>query len=183
MENKLALRNALSTDVPVMRTFIFEHGANQWNFLPEDGVAAHLADIENGATQAVLGILDGELAGFVTFMASSALSRYQTGAGKESGHGYICEAVVHRAHAGKGIGMRLLQEAVAQLAAQGFKEIFIERHEENLASAGMMRKAGFVEIDVFDDPERRVSGSRRTSVCKFVIAPAAPRPRPPAPPP
>lgn len=167
MENDVALRTATGSDVPMMKAFIFAHGANQWNFLPEDGVAAHLGDIENGATQAVLAHVAGELAGFVTFMASTELSHYQGTASKGSAHGYICEAVVHRAQAGKGLGARMLRAAVAQLKAQGFQEIFIERHEENLASAGMMRKAGFVEIDVFDDPQRRAHGSRRTSVCRL----------------
>ena len=169
MENKLVLRKAGCADVPAMQAFIFEHGANQWNFLPEDGIAAHLADIENGATQALLAMQGAELAGLVTFMASSALAHYQSGADRRRrrGHGYICEAVVHRAHAGRGIGTQLLLEAVACLRAQGLSEIFIERHEENLASAGMMRKAGFVEIDLFDDPERRASGSCRTSVSKL----------------
>jgi ribosomal protein S18 acetylase RimI-like enzyme len=169
MENNLVVRNAVSADVAAMQAFIFEHGANQWNFLPEDGVAAHLADIENGATQALLVMLGAELLGLATFMASKALSHYQAAATRGHGHGYVCEVVVHRAHAGQGIGARLLGEAIAQMAAQGVREIFIERHEENLASAGMMRKAGFVEIDLFDDHERRMSGSRRTSVSKLTV--------------
>lgn len=169
MKNDLVVRNADGADVPAMQAFIFEHGANQWNFLPEDGVAAHLADIENGATRALLATQDGELVGLATFMTSNALSHYQAGAKRRRGHGYVCEVVVHRANAGQGIGARLLREAITQLAALGIKDIFIERHEENLASAGMMRKAGFVEIDLFDDHERRISGSRRTSVSKLSL--------------
>jgi hypothetical protein len=52
---------------------------------------------------------------------------------------------------------------------QGFVEVFIERHEENPGSAGMMSKAGFVEIDTCHDPARRALGSRRTTVCRLSI--------------
>ncbi|HLD65736.1 MAG TPA: GNAT family N-acetyltransferase, partial [Pseudomonas sp.] len=59
----------------------------------------------------------------------------------------------------------LLQAAVAALASQGIRDIYIERHEQNPGSAGMMRKAGFVERSTFDDPQRRAGGSRRTTLC------------------
>ena len=98
------------------------------------------------------------------------MARYQSREHVGYPHGYVCEAVVHRAHAGKGLGSKLLREAVAELCRQGLKEIYIERHEENRASAGMMRKAGFTEVATFDDPQRRSSGSRRTTVCRIIVA-------------
>lgn len=169
----IIVRNAAAADIPAMHAFIFEHGTNQWNFLPEEDVAAHLGAIAGGETQAVLAEVNGALAGFVTFMTARGMAHYRSLECRDDAHGYVCEAVVHRQWAGKGIGSRLLHEAVARLAAQGFRDIFIERHEQNLASAGMMRKAGFVEIDTFDDPARRNSGSRRTTVCRLVVPPPA----------
>ncbi|RJG05011.1 GNAT family N-acetyltransferase [Noviherbaspirillum cavernae] len=169
MTKEIVLRKANAGDVAAMKVFIFEHGANQWNFLPEAEVSAHLAAIARDKTHAAIAEIDKELVGFVTYLTSRDLARYQSLAHAGQLHGYICEAVVHRQHAGKGIGARLLGEAIAQLAAHGCKEIYIERHEENLASGGMMRKAGFIEIDTFDDPERRSSGSRRTTVCRIVM--------------
>ena len=162
-------RSAEAGDIEAMQAFIFEHGQNAWNFLPPDDVAAHLGAIASGQTRAVLAESDGQLIGFVTFMIARSMVRYQSREHIGYPHGYVCEAVVHRAHAGKGLGSRLLAEAVAQLGAEGFKEIYIERHEENLASAGMMRKAGFTEVASFDDPGRRSSGSRRTTVCRIVV--------------
>jgi L-amino acid N-acyltransferase YncA len=53
------------------------------------------------------------------------------------------------------------------LAAQGLKDVYIDRHEENAASAGMMRKGGFVEVDTFAEPARRPHGSGRTTVCRL----------------
>ena len=73
--------------------------------------------------------------------------------------------------AGQGLGSRLLGESVKFLAEQGVQDIYIDRHEENAASAGMMRKAGFVELDTFPDPARRPSGSGRTTLSCLRIHP------------
>jgi ribosomal protein S18 acetylase RimI-like enzyme len=153
-----------------MIPFIFEHGANQWNFLPPDDVAAHLDGIANGKTRAVIAECGGTLVGYVTYMVARSMMRYQSREQIGNPHGYVAEAVVHRDHAGKGIGSSLLSAALGQLAQEGCKEVYIERHEENLASAGMMRKAGFNEVATFDDPQRRASGSRRTTVSRIIMA-------------
>lgn len=166
--NSIAIRAAHAGDVKNMTAFIFTHGPNQWNHLPEEDVGAHISAIDGGKTGAVLAEIDGHLVGFVTFTASRAMTRYQSRDRIGHRHGYVCEAVVHRDHAGKGIGAQLLKAVVSELAAKGYAEIYIERHEENRASAGMMRKAGFIEIDTFDDPVRRTSGSRRTTVCRLI---------------
>ena len=52
----------------------------------------------------------------------------------------------------------------------GVDAVFVDRHEENLASAGMMRKAGFTEVETYADPRRRPHGSGRTTVCCFSFA-------------
>ena len=54
-------------------------------------------------------------------------------------------------------------------AARGLHAVYIDRHEENAASAGMMRKAGFTVIDTFDEPAKRPHGSGRTTVCRIVF--------------
>jgi L-amino acid N-acyltransferase YncA len=169
MKNDLVIRKAQSLDVPAMYAFIFEHGVNPWNYLSHQYIGAHLAEIESGKTQGLLIRLEGEIAGLTTFMSSTEQAHYQAPAYCGSAHGYISEAVVHRERTCCGIGATLLRAAVVELAAQGHKEIYAERHEENKASAGMMRKAGFVEIDVFEDLERRAAGSRRTSVSRLIL--------------
>lgn len=169
MKNNLVIKKAQFLDVPVMYAFIFEHGVNPWNYLTHQYIGAHLAEIESGKTQGLLIMLDGDIAGLTTFMSSTELAHYQAPEYHGSTHGYISEAVVHRERTCCGIGATLLRAAVAELAAQGHKEIYAERHEENKASASMMRKAGLVEIDVFEDLERRAVGSRRTSVSRLVL--------------
>jgi L-amino acid N-acyltransferase YncA len=159
-------RPARPEDIPAMAVFIFEHGPNPWNYLPQEAVLAHLQGIAEGSVQAVLAEQEGgALAGFVTFLASSNFERYQPAERRDLPQGYVGEAVVHRELAGRGLGSRLLGAAIQGLRAQGIGDIYIERHEENAGSAGMMRKAGFVEVETFPDPQRRGAGSRRTTLC------------------
>jgi ribosomal protein S18 acetylase RimI-like enzyme len=75
--------------------------------------------------------------------------------------------VVRRERTGQGLGTRLLREALAALSSMGVDAVFIDRHEENIASAGMMRRAGFMELETYADPRRRPNGSGRTTVCRF----------------
>lgn len=166
MSETFVSRPARPEDVPAMAAFIFEHGPNPWNYLPQDAVLAHLQGIAEGTVQAVLAEEEsGALAGFVTFLASSDFERYQVKERRDLPMGYVGEAVVHRELAGRGLGSRLLREAIQGLGELGIQDIYIERHEENAGSAGMMRKAGFVEVQTFLDLQRRGAGSRRTTLC------------------
>lgn len=162
-----AIRPATVDDIPALYALILEHGPNPWNHLPPDEVHSHLQGIADGAVGAMLAEGEGHLAGFVSFYLSQDFQLHQPVDRQEQPQGYICEAVVHRDIAGRGLGTQLLLAAVARLAALGAVDIYIERHEENLASAGMMRKAGFRELSTFDDPARRPNGSRRTTLCHW----------------
>ncbi len=102
---------------------------------------------------------------------SRDFERYQPEARRGQLYAYICEAVIHRDMAGQGLGSRLLRQVVSLLAEQGVHDIYIDRHEENAASAGMMRKAGFVELESYADPQRRPYGSGRTTVCRLQVHP------------
>ncbi|MBI1806252.1 MAG: GNAT family N-acetyltransferase [Ignavibacteria bacterium] len=169
MLDALSLRNARSSDVPLMLALMFEHGPNPWNYLPREETTAHLQAVGGGAVFAVVAQEREEIVGLVTFCVTTHFARYQPAERSNAPHGYVCEAVVHRDHSGKGLGTRLLMQALEQLASLGMKEVYIDRHEENARSAGMMRKAGFVEVDVFYDPKRRVFGSKRTAVCQAIL--------------
>lgn len=151
--------------VPALRALVFEHGVNEWNWLPPDGVTQHLDDIAQGRAHGVLALEHGQLIGAVTYCLNTDFDRYLTPPRTGVPCGYVCEAVVHRDRTGQGLGTRLLRHAVAALAQHGVDAVFIIRHEENRASAGMMRKAGFVDVDTFPDPARRPHGSGRTTVC------------------
>jgi ribosomal protein S18 acetylase RimI-like enzyme len=149
---------------------IFDHGANVWNYLPEDGIREHLDHVVQGRDHGVLALQDGQLLGAVTFGLSTDFDAYLPAHSRGTPQGYVSEAVVRRERTGQGLGTRLLREALAVLSTMGVDTVFIDRHDENRASAGMMRRAGFVELETYADPRRRPYGSGRTTVCRFSFA-------------
>lgn len=90
-------------------------------------------------------------------------------AGDISAAGSEWIAVVAKSFAGQGLGSRLLTEACNKLRDMRKQRIYVDRHEENLASVGMMRKSGFVEIDTYEDLARRSVASRRTTVSCYTV--------------
>ena len=167
----VVLAPARAVDVPALAKLILTHGPNAWNWLPAEGVQAHLLDIAAGRAQAVLAWHGPQLVGAATYCLTDQFRRYQAGDRADAQHGYVCEVVVAPEHAGRGLGSRLLGEVNTRLAALGVREIYIDRHEENAASAGMMRKAGFEEVETFAEPARRPHGSGRTTVCRLTCRP------------
>ncbi len=162
-------RLATSSDIPSLIQFIFEHGPNPWNYLPEDGVRRHLEAIATGDTWAILAACKPELIGFVSCNSGDYFPQYEPESVRNRLRGYIAEGVVHKAYIGRGIGTELLEQAKAEFRARGINTIYLDRHEENAASAGMMRKAGFALVDTIDDPQRRTVGSRRTAILRFTF--------------
>jgi ribosomal protein S18 acetylase RimI-like enzyme len=169
--SELQIRRARAHEIDGLCALIFEHGPNPWNHLPEGEVRTHLQGIAAGAVQALLAERQGMLLGFVSYRLSRDFARYQPAPRRAQEHAYICEAVIHRDMAGQGLGSRLLCQVVSLLAEQGLHDIYIDRHEQNAASAGMMRKAGFVELETYADPQRRPYGSGRTTVCRLQVHP------------
>jgi ribosomal protein S18 acetylase RimI-like enzyme len=165
-----ALQPARAEDIPALADLILTHGPNPWNWLPPDDVAKHVAQIATGEVGGVVAWREGAVQGVVTFCQTQHFARYQPVGRATQAQGYVCEAVVHRDAVGQGLGARLLQAALEALQAQGLREVYIDRHEENAASAGMMRKAGFMVIDTFAEPARRPHGSGRTAVARVVFA-------------
>ena len=165
------LQAARSENIAAIVDLILTHGPNPWNWLPPEEVARHVGQIATGEVDAVVAWDGAALQGVVTFRQAQDFARYQPEGREAEPHGYICEAVVHRDAVGQGLGARLLAAALDLLRAQGMREVYIDRHEENAASAGMMRKAGFTVIDTFAEPAKRPHGSGRTSVCRMVLAP------------
>jgi L-amino acid N-acyltransferase YncA len=168
---RISTRHAGPEDVDALFSFLYEHGVNEWNHLPEGPIRSHLQGIARGSTHAVLAEQDGQLVGFVSFELGVDMDRYQPPERKGKVHGIVHEAVVHQDSCGKGIGAMLLTAAAERIGELGCQEVYVGRHDENLASAGMMRKAGFEVIDVFDDP-RRTYGNRKTAISRrFLVSP------------
>ncbi len=162
----MVLRPAQPDDITAIRAFIFEHGVNEWNYLCAEDLDPHLAGLANGQTLGLIALDGTNLVGIATGGITNSFNRYES-AESTIVHASVSEVVVATDRCGMGLGSRILQECAARLHGHGAEHIYAERHEENLASAGMMRKAGFEVLDTFRDPERRPTGSRRTSVCRL----------------
>ena len=151
-----------------MRSLLFEHGANQWNYLPEDDVEQELDDVAGGRAIAVVAesadILIGIAASYPAFIR---FPDYTSAEMKLDEVGYIGDVVVHREYVGRGIGTKLLEQVMSKLSEINILSVYIDCHEENLASRQMMKKAGFVEVATYVDHERRAVGSRKTWVGCF----------------
>jgi ribosomal protein S18 acetylase RimI-like enzyme len=169
LSEALVFAPARTIDLPLMSGLIFDHGPNVWNWLPAEGVRAHLQDIGDGHAHAVLAWQGHALVGLASYCLTHRFCRYQTHQRADAEHGYVCEVVVAPHCAGRGLGSELLQKVNAALAVMGIREVYIDRHEENRASQGMMRKAGFEVIDTFAEPARRPYGSGRTTVCRIKL--------------
>jgi GNAT superfamily N-acetyltransferase len=162
-------RSAEVYDVPGIINHILNHGPNEWNYLPPDGIKAHVSGIETGESFARIAECEGSLVGVATYQLGNLYPAYEKSEASFANRtrvAEICEVVVHSDFAGRGIGSQLLEEIKHEVRRRGIKSIYIKRHEENRASAGMMRNAGFSPVDTFRDPIR-TSGSCRTTVERF----------------
>ena len=166
----IEFRQALSNELNGLKDFLFTHGTNPWNHLPQDGVDQEFELVAQGSASALVAVDNNLAVGLAIFYApESPPEQYRQYSHSESTL-YIAEVVVHRNYAGRGIGNQLLTKIIGCAPALGASMLLIDRHEENLASAGMMRKAGFTELMTFSDPQRRDYGSRKTTVLRFDLA-------------
>jgi ribosomal protein S18 acetylase RimI-like enzyme len=149
-----------------MRALLLKEGPTEWNFLTEESIDHQFSLIKEEQAIAVLAEV-ADIVGFAVLIFRSSCPTKIEKYTSLSQTAYINDVVVSAAQSGKGLGCDLLLEAVSLAGRDGCNSVYIERHEENVASAGMMRKAGFEIVDTFYDPQKRSSGSRNTVVlCK-----------------
>ena len=163
----LNYRKALTEEFDFLKDFIFKHGSNPWNYLPEDAINKTFVLIADNHGEAVIACEGETIVGVAIFFYPSALPEsFQQYTPSEPAI-YIAGVVVHGNYSGRGVGSQLLSEIIAKAPGFGAIKVLLHRHEVNSPSAGMMRKAGFVEICTFTDLECRLSGSRKTTVLSF----------------
>ena len=153
---------ATAGDIDEMRSTLFEHGPNDWNYLPEQGVVQELKDVADGKAIGVLAKSEEVMLGFaVAYPRYIHFPKY-TDSNDSKEFGYIGDVVIKNEFVGKGVGMALLEATKKVLFAYNIRWVDIDCHEENKPSRGMMRKAGFKEVAIYLDVERRTVGSCNT---------------------
>ncbi len=166
---EIHLRKLNDKDYKEMRSLILKEGPNIWNYITEDSIDHQLRLIQQNKASAVVAE-DPEILGFAILIFRTACPQMLKKYDDLNDIAYIGDVIVHGAHSGKGVGSKLLQESVAEARKRNINRVYIDRHEENLASAGMMRKAGFKMIETFHDPDKRPAGSRNTTVLRWETA-------------
>jgi|SRR3989344_5501044 len=83
----------------------------------------------------------------------------------------ISTYAVSQRHQGKGIGGRLIDEAMILCKQQysNFKKIILDSWEGNEAITRLMQKKGFVLVNSFYDPEKRPEGVKTVIYEKILI--------------
>ena len=160
-------RKASTQEIDKLKSLLWEFGPNEWNYLTPEGVNNEFALIERGNAQAIIAVVDSEIIGFAVLIDGLVGPRYLEKYSPLEQMKFVGDVVVSSHHAGKGIATRLLNECIQEAKVHHAKKVLIERHEENLASAGMMRKAGFEIVDTFYDPEKRAAGSQKSVILSF----------------
>lgn len=162
-------RKALTEEIDQLKKLLWEHGPNEWNYLTEEGVDDELSLIQNGSAIAVVATNNNEIIGFSILIDGRESPEYLSKYCSVDEMCFISDVVVSSPFSGKGIATQLLKNCLEEANNRNASIVLIERHEENLASAGMMRKAGFSLIDTFYDPDKRASGSRNSVILKLEI--------------
>jgi ribosomal protein S18 acetylase RimI-like enzyme len=152
-----------------LKSFLFEHATNPWNHLPAVGVDNEFSLVAQQQASALVAEEGNQTVGFVIFYHPTMLpSKYHQYTNGNSAV-YIAEAVVHRNYGSQGIGTRLLTLVIERAPSLGASMLIVDRHEQNAASAGMMRKAGFIELCTFVDEPRRNYGSKKTTILGMTL--------------
>jgi GNAT superfamily N-acetyltransferase len=162
-------RKALLKEIKELKALLWEFGPNEWNYLTPEGVNDEFTLVENGNAQVIAAINDTGIIGFSILIDGSVGPSYLEKYCSLKQMKFIGDVVVSSLHSGKGIATRLLEECLQEARNNNASTILIERHEENLASAGMMRKAGFEVVDTFYDPEKRIVGSQNSVILEFKL--------------
>ena len=165
----ITLRQAALEELADVKALLWNHGPNEWNYLTEEGVDAEFSLIEHGTAVAMvavdsLGAGSNQIIGFAVLIDGAVSPDYLTKYSALNELCFIGDVVVSSAYSGQGIATKLLECCIEKSKEKRATVVLIERHEENLASAGMMRKAGFKVVETFYDPAKRSAGSRKTSI-------------------
>ncbi|WP_033416388.1 GNAT family N-acetyltransferase [Hahella ganghwensis] len=157
-------RKTSANELDQLKELLWKEGPNEWNYLTEEGVEDEFSLVRDGMASAYIALDQDQVIGLAVLIDGDASPQYLRKYGPIEDMCFIGDVVVSADYSGQGIATRLLNHCIEDARNNGLKTVLIERHEENLASAGMMRKAGFSLIDTFYDPDRREAGSRNTVI-------------------
>lgn len=163
-------RDAQHDELDSLKSFLFDHGTNPWNYLPQQGIDRTFEMITKNQAEALIVRHQRSPIGLAIFFYADYFPINLIPYVQPANTLYIAEVVVHGQYAGQGIGSTLLAQIINRGRSLGARKIIIDRHEENKASAAMMHKVGFKEVCTFADLERRDYGSQNTTILEIELS-------------
>ncbi|WP_409418659.1 N-acetyltransferase family protein [Marinomonas sp. RS-M-Aa-14] len=165
----IVFRPAAVEELADVKALLWDQGPNKWNYLTEESVETEFALVEQGSAMVMVAVDNEQIVGFAVLMDGEVSPDYLAKYYALDDICYIGDVVVSSAYSGQGIATKLLECCIESSKEKRASVVLIERHEENLASAGMMRKAGFQVVDTFSDPGKRSVGSRKTAILEYKL--------------
>ncbi|MCF6439899.1 GNAT family N-acetyltransferase [Pseudoalteromonas luteoviolacea] len=162
-------RVANPKELPTLKSLLWKYGPNEWNYLTQAGVDEEFTLIEQCDASALIALEGEQIVGLAVLINGNVSPDYLSQYCSLEQIAFIGDVVVSPNHSGKGIATQLLRHCIDLAKDKGVGSVLIERHEENLASAGMMKKAGFSVIDTFYDPKKRAAGSQKSVILSVTL--------------
>jgi len=131
VEITLLAFDGVSIDQNIERKFGLV-GGRDWKFRKGEAVRR---EVESNMEGVLVAEVEGKVVGYIT-----------TWANQETKIGHIPNLAVHPDFQGRGIGRRLLEEALRLLKERGMEMAKIETLEQNLVASRLYPKMGFVEV-------------------------------------
>ena len=160
---KMSSRAISDGDVGNLKHLFYEHGINDWNSFDECSIDEQISLVKEGSADIVF-LEDASILGVAFLIYGTScpdkLKKYYA----LEKICFIKDVVVSSELHGQGFGTRLVEFCLTLAAKENYEKMFIERHEENIASKKMMEKSGFQVVDRFYDPDKRRVGTRKTVV-------------------
>ncbi|GGX63895.1 GNAT family N-acetyltransferase [Saccharospirillum salsuginis] len=162
-------RKAQIEEIDALKKLLWEYGPNEWNYLTHEGVNEEFSLVASGNAQAIVATHGSNIIGFAVLIDGIFSPNYIEKYYSLNDIQFVGDVVVSSMYSGKGIATKLLEECLAVAKSKKLSAVLIERHEENLASAGMMRKARFKIVDTFHDPAKRSTGSQNSVILEYEL--------------
>ena len=161
---KIHINQARSKEIEQLEGFFLHHGVNPFNYLPSEAIKLQIQRVIAKTDICLVAVGDKKMLGIAIYRQLGDLPTIFRNYIEQSHCIYLAEIVVHREFNGRGIGTNLIKKIACNAVDEGAHFIVADRHDENLASAGMMKKSGFEVLHSFNDPNRRGTGNRKTTM-------------------
>jgi L-amino acid N-acyltransferase YncA len=164
------VRAGTKSDLAAVAALFAAHYA--WDLTSRDAGQAErlqkeLAGVACGGTLLAVAEARGEIIGAALAVLDRDFAKYEPVPGRKTG--YLSKNVVHEDFRGLGVGKMLVGARLQALRALGVQVVYSSHHADNVGSAKALDAFGFEYVESYFDPEKRPTGSQRTTVRRVLV--------------